>query len=298
MERVSSIDVLNFCRKLTERERAAGRLPEGYAYTLPTEAQWEYACRAGTTGDYAGDLDSMGWYSSNSGTTTHAVGQKQANAWGLHDMHGNVWEWCADWYGNYPGGSVTDPTGAPWGVARVFRGGGWAESVGGCRSANRGGSGPAGYIHDLGFRLALAPVVAPGASGPSTMTPIPAAATPVSSNVSRRAAEIVAQTQANKLAREAATGVTTATIKVSVTGQVMTPSQFTLDRGSNILAAVTKAGGFSRLANPSKVTLTRVGPDGAVTTKVWDVKAMQEGRATDIPVLEEGDTIFVPERLI
>ena len=129
VEQVSYDEALAFCRKVTEQERAAGRLPEGYEYTLPTEAQWEYACRAGTTGNYAGNLDAMAWYSGNSGSTTHAVGGKQANGWGLNDMHGNVWEWCLDWYGNYAGGRVTDPRGASSGSNRVGRGGGWNFSI-------------------------------------------------------------------------------------------------------------------------------------------------------------------------
>jgi formylglycine-generating enzyme required for sulfatase activity len=156
VENVSYDDVLAFCQKLTTRERAAGRLPEGYEYTLPTEAQWEYACRAGTTGDYAGSLDAMGWYD---GGTTHAVGQNQANAWGLYDMHGNVWEWCLDWYGTYPGGTVTDPTGAPSGSNRVNRGGSWFNSPPSCRSASRGRNTPGYRNFSLGFRLALAPQV-------------------------------------------------------------------------------------------------------------------------------------------
>jgi len=94
VEQVSWDEAMAFCAKLTEREKAAGRLPASYAYTLPTEAQREYACRAGTTGDYAGDLDAMGWHRANSGNTTHPVGTKQPNAWGLYDMHGNVWERC------------------------------------------------------------------------------------------------------------------------------------------------------------------------------------------------------------
>jgi formylglycine-generating enzyme required for sulfatase activity len=126
---------------------------------LPTEAQWEYACRAGTTGDYAGNLDEMGWYGSNSGNKPHPVGQKRANAWGLHDMHGNVWEWCLDWYGNYPGGSVTDPKGAGSGSVRVLRGGCWNYVAGNCRSANRGGNVPGFRNGSLGFRLVLAPQV-------------------------------------------------------------------------------------------------------------------------------------------
>ena len=156
---VSYDEALAFCQKVTASERAAGRLPEGYAYTLPTEAQWEYACRAGTTGDYAGNLDSMGWYGDNSGNTTHAVGQKQANAWGLYDMHGNVWEWCRDWYGAYPGGTAADPSGAASGSDRVFRGGSWYFSAPYCRSAFRGRRSPGIRNSNLGFRLALAPQV-------------------------------------------------------------------------------------------------------------------------------------------
>ncbi|MDI1337982.1 MAG: SUMF1/EgtB/PvdO family nonheme iron enzyme, partial [Lacunisphaera sp.] len=159
VEQVSWDEAMEYCRKLSARERAAGRLPEGYGYTLPTEAQWEYACRSGTTGDYAGNLDAMGWYESNSGKTTHAVGQKQANAWGLADMHGNVWEWCADWYRDHlAGGSVPDPTGAASGAFRVFRGGSWGDSANDCRSAGRGGDEPGLRFTFLGFRLALSSV--------------------------------------------------------------------------------------------------------------------------------------------
>ena len=158
VERVSWNDAMDFCRKLTERERAAGRLAGDLAYTLPTEAQWEYACRAGTTGDYAGALDAMAWYSANSGDQTHPVGQKQTNAWGLHDMHGNVSELCLDWYGNYPGGSVTDPTGAASGSLRVIRGGDWDAAAINCLSAVRIRCGPGARIDNIGFRLCLSAV--------------------------------------------------------------------------------------------------------------------------------------------
>jgi len=161
VESVSWNDAMEFCRKLTALERQAGRLPEGFEYTLPTEAQWEYACRAGTTGDYAGNLDSMGWYSSNSGSKTHPVGTKQANAWGLYDMHGNVWEWCSDLYGSYPSGSVTDPRGASSGSNRVNRGGSWNNGASSCRSANRSWSAPAFRDRTLGFRVCLVSAVAP-----------------------------------------------------------------------------------------------------------------------------------------
>jgi formylglycine-generating enzyme required for sulfatase activity len=158
VEQVSWNDAMTFCQKLTERERAAGYLLEGYAYTLPTEAQWEYACRAGTTEARYGNLDDIAWYASNSGSTTHPVAQKQPNAWGLYDMLGNVWEWCSDyWYGTYPGGNVTDPVGAPSGFGRVLRGGSWHDVAADCRPADRIGGVPGGHPRNVGFRLALAP---------------------------------------------------------------------------------------------------------------------------------------------
>ena len=159
VERVSWDLAMVFCSRLTERERAADRLPEGYAYTLPTEAQWEYACRAGTTGLHAGDIEAMAWYDANSDEQTHPVAQKRANAWGFHDMHGNVSEWCWDWYAGYPGGNASDPAGPPVGMFHVLRGGGWGSSAGGCRSALRWWSPTNGGGVVIGFRLALAPQI-------------------------------------------------------------------------------------------------------------------------------------------
>lgn len=125
VEQVSWEDAVEFCRKLSElpAEKAAGRV-----YRLPTEAEWEYACRAGTTtkysfGDDDSELGNYAWFKGNSGNTSHPVGGKKPNAWGLYDMHGNVWEWCQDWYGDYPSGTVTDPMGATSGSYRVNRGG-------------------------------------------------------------------------------------------------------------------------------------------------------------------------------
>jgi formylglycine-generating enzyme required for sulfatase activity len=189
MHYVNWEEAMEFCRLLTQRERAAGRLPAGYAYTLPTEAQWEYACRAGSqtalpTGPIeilgkrnAPALDQIAWYGGNSsqgydgsgwdtkdwpekqypgGTAgPRKVGMKAANAWGLHDMLGNMFEWTSDWYGAYPGGSVTDPSGAASGTYRVFRGGSWDDTAAYCRSAFRGGNTPGNRNNDLGFRVAL-----------------------------------------------------------------------------------------------------------------------------------------------
>ncbi len=108
-------------------------------FRLPTEAEWEYACRAGTTGAYGGTgrLDEMGWFGNNGKNRMHPVGQKQPNAWGLYDMHGNAWEWCSDWYGAYPTGDVTDPPGATSGVDHVIRGGCWGRPASESRSAFR-----------------------------------------------------------------------------------------------------------------------------------------------------------------
>lgn len=165
VENVSWKDAMEFCRRLTERERVAGRLPEGCGYTLPSEAQWEFASRAGARIPRAGELDALAWHGGNSGDTTHAVGQKRANPWGLHDLFGNVWEWCFDWYAErLPGGNVTDPTGADSGALRVIRGGGWGSAAGVCHPAFRWGS-PDFCYTNLGFRLALSPDQAARAVG-------------------------------------------------------------------------------------------------------------------------------------
>ena len=158
VEQVSWDDAVSYCAKLTVRELAAGRIVAGQAYRLPTEAEWEYAARAGTTGRFAGELDSMGWYGDNSGGKTHAVKGKQANGWGLYDMHGNVFEWCSDWYGDYPSGSVTDPTGptgATDGDFRVIRGGSWWNNPWNCHSAYRARVAPGFRFNLKGFRSVL-----------------------------------------------------------------------------------------------------------------------------------------------
>ncbi|MCY2964460.1 MAG: SUMF1/EgtB/PvdO family nonheme iron enzyme, partial [Planctomycetota bacterium] len=130
---------------------------------LPTEAEWEYACRAGNQGEYCfGDdksrLGDYAWYRENSGNQPQPAGTKLPNAWGLHDMHGNVWEWCADWYGPYAAAEVTDPKGRIWGSRRVSRGGGWSISAVNCRSANRSNRSPDHRFYNLGFRLAFSSV--------------------------------------------------------------------------------------------------------------------------------------------
>jgi formylglycine-generating enzyme required for sulfatase activity len=167
-EQVSWEDAKAFCDKLQEQESAEGRVPAGYAYQLPTEAQWEYACRAGTTTAtaFGNSLSSSqanfsGAYPYNGGAPgpwlqkTANVGSYAPNAWGFHDMHGNVWEWCADWHGSYPTGSVADPAGAGTGTYRVYRGGGWSDGGDYCRSAERGWSTPGFRLSYLGFRPSL-----------------------------------------------------------------------------------------------------------------------------------------------
>ncbi len=166
VEQVSWYNATNYCGKLTTWERSAGRLSAGYVYRLPTEAEWEYACRAATStrfsfGDDLGNanLVNYGWYSDNSAGQTHSVGQKLPNPWGLYDMHGNLWEWCEDWFGSYPGGTATDPRGPSTGVRRIIRGGSWNHIAIFCRSAERADFWlDQGHL-DIGFRVVLAPTV-------------------------------------------------------------------------------------------------------------------------------------------
>lgn len=157
VEQVSWDGAVEFCRQLTARQRREGILPEGWRWRLPTEAEWEYAARAGTTGARHGELEAIAWHHGNSGNLTHPVKRKAANAWGLHDMMGNVWEWCADWYGDYPTGSVTDPVGPTSGSFRVYRGGSWNLGAKRARSASRYGIGPGYRYYFVGFRPALGP---------------------------------------------------------------------------------------------------------------------------------------------
>jgi len=147
---------------------------------LPTEAQWEYACRAGSTREYCyGDdearLAEYAWYNKNSEGRTHDVGALKPNAWGLHDMHGNVWEWCADWYGDYPPSDVADPQGSPNGGHRVLRGGCWYHPAQNCRSAYRFRSNPGDRNFFIGFR----PVRMTKAVGTAPEPQLEAAAQPV-----------------------------------------------------------------------------------------------------------------------
>jgi formylglycine-generating enzyme required for sulfatase activity len=166
VESVSFFAASNYCVLLTRQDLAAGRIPPGTHYCLPTEAEWECAARAGNTNRfYYGDdpsltnLTNYAWFGAHNGITTHPVGQKEPNAWGLYDMEGNVWEWCQDWYGNYLGGAVTDPQGPatnPIGN-KVIRGGAWESSEFDCRSARRSIEGASPFISDfiIGFRVVL-----------------------------------------------------------------------------------------------------------------------------------------------
>ncbi len=166
VEKVSWDEAVDFCRRLTEQAHSKGSLPTGYEFRLPTEAEWEYCCRAGSNGAYCfGDneerLADYAWYNKNSQNETSEVGLKQANAWGLHDMHGNVWEWCLDkgLTGYDRKENVVDPLSAS-GQSRVIRGGGWCSPCGYCRSAYRGAFEPSLRNGSLGFRVCLAPIPA------------------------------------------------------------------------------------------------------------------------------------------
>jgi formylglycine-generating enzyme required for sulfatase activity len=163
VEQISWEDAVEFCRRLSslEAKQAAGR-----TYRLPAEAEWEYACRAGTTttwysGDDEAGLKDVAWYGANSKESTHPVGQKKPNAWGLHDMHGNVFEWCADWldenyYKHFADEVAVDPTGPSGGSHRVDRGGSWLHlhDASHCRASYRRGNDPGRRDGYRGFRLA------------------------------------------------------------------------------------------------------------------------------------------------
>jgi formylglycine-generating enzyme required for sulfatase activity len=144
---VSWNQVQDFLQKLNAKQ-------DGYRYRLPTEAEWEYAARAGTTGARAGPLDSMAWYVSNSGGRTHAIGQKQPNAWGLYDVIGNVWEWVQDWYDEtfYARSPAADPVGPSSGRYRVLRGGSWYNDTGVGRVSYRFRYDPTSTDVTIGFR--------------------------------------------------------------------------------------------------------------------------------------------------
>lgn len=155
VETVSWIDAVGFCNQLSKatgltesyeflgNDGGARIIPNSEGFRLPTEAEWEYACRAGTQGPRYGELDKIAWYNGNANGHIQPVGLKQPNAWGLYDMLGNVWEWCSDQY---------DPE--VYGSYRIFRGGGWADDERGCLATNRRRSHPTFKIDDLGFRVA------------------------------------------------------------------------------------------------------------------------------------------------
>jgi formylglycine-generating enzyme required for sulfatase activity len=157
VDHVSWEEALEFCEKLTKMERTEAT---GRVYRLPTEAEWEYACRAGTTTAYSfGDekslLSEYGWFNDNSLSRPHSVGLKVPNAWGMYDMHGNVWEWCWDYGFAYANAKVKDPSGPATGDTHVLRGGSWFRGVSDCRSAGRrGNQGRIGF-NSVGFRVVL-----------------------------------------------------------------------------------------------------------------------------------------------
>ncbi|MHB9006455.1 MAG: formylglycine-generating enzyme family protein [Limisphaerales bacterium] len=179
VENVTWNDAVAFCAKLTERAREAGSLPQGFVYRLPTEAEWEYACRAGTTSAFNDGsdctrpkgkdpaLERLGWHGEGVKGHTHPVGEKLPNAWGLYDLHGNVWEWCQDGLRSHTNEAQLDPLGPEspntW---RVVRGGSCRDEARGCRSAYRNAFEPGFRSRFRGFRLAAGQELGRGAPVP------------------------------------------------------------------------------------------------------------------------------------
>ena len=176
VEKVSWNDATNYCAKLTQRDQLAGRIPSGYSYRLPTEAEWEYTCRGGATNAFhfgnairqgMANFDARYEYDSVLGTDyklsdkvisrTVEVGSYAPNAFGLYDMHGNVWEWCSDWYGDHTNAATIDPTGPTSGDGRMICGGTWYSSGRDCRASARYGISPDVRFYFFGFRVVLSP---------------------------------------------------------------------------------------------------------------------------------------------
>jgi formylglycine-generating enzyme required for sulfatase activity len=163
VENVSWFDAVQFCGKLTLQERGAGRLPKGYEYTLPTEAEWEYACRAGETGRFASGHFDVNCSKSLNGKPVR-VGSFRPNAWGFYDMLGNVSEWCFDWYADYSHEVAKNPVNRTGDGKRVLRGGSWTHYDSFCRFAVRDKADPFSHNNATGFRVALS-AVARGETG-------------------------------------------------------------------------------------------------------------------------------------
>ncbi len=159
VEKVKFPEAIAYCAALNRRETDAGRLQPGQVYRLPTEAEWEYACRAGTTNLYnfvdVAIADEFAWTLENSEGASHPVGQKKPNPWGLYDMHGNVWEWCNDWFAPFPTNDVVDPVGPPSSKFKVFKGGSWNHNVEFSRASSRFMMETNGGTTFVGFRVAL-----------------------------------------------------------------------------------------------------------------------------------------------
>ena len=162
VDKVSFLQAVAFCKAITIRDRKAGRITGNMIYRLPTEAEWEYACLAGATtafsfGDLAQETDAYLWSAENSEDKTNPVSQKKPNAWGLYDMHGNVWEWVVDWFAAHPKEpQLVDPSGPLQGKHRVFKGGGWYHEAKYARSTSRFMMEPGMAINYVGFRVVLA----------------------------------------------------------------------------------------------------------------------------------------------